>query len=94
LVFYPSLQFIITCLGLPTKALAYPEVQLLNLTIPIIIASTKLTGFHRDPADQIIVATARICGCPLLAADAKIIAYPDVQTLHLVVLHSKENQGF
>lgn len=64
-----------------TAALAYPGVQLINLTIPIIIESTKLTGFHRDPADQIIVATARINGCPLLTADAKILAYPDVQTL-------------
>lgn len=64
-----------------TTALAYPGVQLINLTIPIIIESTKLTGFHRDPADQIIVATAKINGCALLTADAKILAYPDVQTL-------------
>jgi PIN domain nuclease of toxin-antitoxin system len=64
-----------------TAALAYPGVQLLNLTIPIIVESTKLTGFHRDPADQLIVATARIYGCPLLTADAKILAYPDVETL-------------
>jgi PIN domain nuclease of toxin-antitoxin system len=63
------------------QALAYPGVQLLELTIPIIVESTKLTDFHRDPADQIIVASARICGCPLLTADAKILAYPDVQTL-------------
>jgi PIN domain nuclease of toxin-antitoxin system len=62
-------------------ALAYPGVQLVNLTIPIIVESTKLTGFHRDPADQLIVATARIYGCRLLTADAKILAYPDVQTL-------------
>ena len=64
-----------------TAALAYPGVQLLNLTIPIVVESTKLTGFHRDPADQLIVATARIYGCPLLTADSKILAYPDVQTL-------------
>ncbi len=62
-------------------ALAYPGVQLLELTIPIIVESSKLTGFHRDPSDQIIVATARIYGCPLLTCDAKILAYPDVQTL-------------
>ena len=62
-------------------ALAYPGVQLLNLTIPIIVESTKLTGFHRDPADQLIVATAKIYGCPLLTADSKILAYPDVQTM-------------
>ena len=64
-----------------TAALAYPGVQLLNLTIPIIVESTKLTGFHRDPGDQLIVATAKIYGCPLLTADAKILADPDVQTL-------------
>jgi PIN domain nuclease of toxin-antitoxin system len=64
-----------------SAALAYPGVQLLDLTIPIIVESTRLTGFHRDPADQIIVATARIYVCPLLTADAKILAYTDVQTL-------------
>lgn len=62
-------------------ALAYTGVQLLNLTLPIIVEATQLTGFHRDPADQIIVATARIYGCPLLTADAKILNYPGVQTL-------------
>lgn len=41
------------------EALAYPGVQLINLTIPIIVESTQLTGFHRDPADQLIVATAK-----------------------------------
>jgi len=50
-------------------------VQQLELTIPIIIESTKLTGFHRDPADKIIVATAKIHECPVLTADAKILAY-------------------
>lgn len=62
-------------------ALAYPGVQLINFQIPIVIEATQLVGFHRDPADQIIVATARICRCPLLTADAKILNYPDVQTL-------------
>ncbi|QLE57668.1 type II toxin-antitoxin system VapC family toxin [Nostoc sp. TCL26-01] len=64
-----------------TEALAYPGVQLLELTIPIIVESTKLKGFHKDPFDQVIVATARIDGCPLLTADAKILGYPGVQTL-------------
>lgn len=61
--------------------LAYPGVQLLNLTLSIIIASTQLIGFHRDPADQLIVATAKMYNCPLLTADNKILAYPLVQTL-------------
>jgi PIN domain nuclease of toxin-antitoxin system len=62
-------------------AIAYPGIRLLDLTIPIIVESTQLTGFHRDPGDQLIVATARICQIPLLTADAKILAYPDVVTL-------------
>jgi PIN domain nuclease of toxin-antitoxin system len=37
--------------------------------------------FHRDTADQIIVATARIRGCPLLTADKRILGYPHVKTL-------------
>ncbi|BAT54977.1 hypothetical protein NOS3756_39520 [Nostoc sp. NIES-3756] len=62
-------------------ALAYPGVQLLNLSLPIVIDSTQLTGFHSDPFDQLIVATARFYNCPLLTMDAKILNYPDVQTL-------------
>jgi PIN domain nuclease of toxin-antitoxin system len=62
-------------------ALAYPGVQLLNLNLPIIVDSTKLNGFHSDPFDQMIVATARYYNCHLLTADAKILNYPQVQTL-------------
>ena len=31
--------------------------------------------FHRDPADRILVAEARIMGAPLLTSDRKILAY-------------------
>jgi PIN domain nuclease of toxin-antitoxin system len=51
------------------------------IDISIIIKSTQLSDFHKDPADQIIVATSIISGMPLLTADEKIIAYPDVTTL-------------
>ena len=64
-----------------TTALAYPGIQLLDLTIPIIIESTRLTGFHKDPADQPIVATAKNLGVPLLTADQKILNYSGVITL-------------
>ncbi|MCZ8065258.1 MAG: type II toxin-antitoxin system VapC family toxin [Microcystis sp.] len=62
-------------------AIAYPGVQLLPLTLPIIVQSTQLAGFHNDPADQIIVATAKVHNCPLLTVDEKILAYPDLNTL-------------
>jgi PIN domain nuclease of toxin-antitoxin system len=54
-------------------ALTYPGIQLVELTPKIAIESTQLPGeFHRDPADQIIVATARIHDCPLLTANDRI----------------------
>lgn len=62
-------------------AFSHPNLRSIDLTIPIIIKSTQLPGFHKDPADQIIVATSIISGIPLLTADEKIIAYPDVTTL-------------
>jgi PIN domain nuclease of toxin-antitoxin system len=64
------------------QALAYPGVQLLALTPEIVIESTRLPGeFHRDPADQIIVATARVYDCPLVTSDEKILNYPHVATI-------------
>ncbi len=64
------------------KALEYPGIQLIALTPRIAIESTKLPGeFHKDPADQIIVATARKNDIALLTADDKILAYPHVNTL-------------
>jgi PIN domain nuclease of toxin-antitoxin system len=64
------------------QALAYPGIQLLPLTPRIAVESTQLPGsFHRDPADQIIVATARVYDCSLLTADGKILDYPHVKLL-------------
>jgi PIN domain nuclease of toxin-antitoxin system len=64
------------------QALAYPGMQLLHLTPRIAVESAQLPGtFHRDPADQIIVATARVYDCPLLTADDKILRYPHVKLL-------------
>ena len=62
-------------------ALAYPGIQMLELTLPIVIESTRLPGFHKDPADQLIVATARVLDAPLLTADQKILNYNGVTTL-------------
>ncbi len=63
-------------------ALDYPGIRLLELTPQIAVESTKLPGkFHRDPADQIIVATARIWDCPLLTVDEKILNYQYVNLL-------------
>ena len=63
-------------------ALGYPGMYLLELTPEIAIESVYLPGeFHRDPADQIIVATARVYGCPLVTSDGRILNYPHVKTI-------------
>jgi len=62
-------------------ALSYPGVHLFELTPEIAIESTQLPGeFHRDPADQMIVATARVYGCPLVTSDGRLLEYPHVET--------------
>lgn len=61
-------------------ALAYPHVQLLDLTPDIAIESVHLPGtFHKDPADRFLVATARILNIPIVTQDRKILAYPHVR---------------
>ena len=57
-----------------------PPVQVLPLSVEVAVGSTRLPGtFHRDPADQLIVATARLYDCPLLTMDRLIRAYPHVR---------------
>lgn len=57
-----------------------PPVQLLPLSPEVAVGSTQLPApFHRDPADQLIVATARYYDCPLVTLDRLIRAYPHVR---------------
>lgn len=76
------LVFAISVLDWIERALHYPGARLLELSPRIAVESTQLPGtFHRDPADQLIVATARIHNCALLTADVQILGYPHVQLL-------------
>jgi PIN domain nuclease of toxin-antitoxin system len=62
------------------QALARPGLDLVPLSPRIVVESTTLPQpFHRDPADQLLVATARVLGCPIISGDSKIAAYPHVQ---------------
>ncbi|MGE0886760.1 MAG: type II toxin-antitoxin system VapC family toxin [Blastocatellales bacterium] len=62
-------------------ALAEPGLRLLDLTTEIAVEANHLPGqFHRDPADQLIVATARVHNCPLVTMDEAIRNYQHVQT--------------
>jgi PIN domain nuclease of toxin-antitoxin system len=58
------------------QALGYPGVILLPLSPEVAVESTRLPGaFHRDPADQLIVATGRVYGCPVVTLDQRIRVY-------------------
>ena len=62
--------------------LAVPNVALLPLTAQVALDSTRLPGrFHGDPADRMIVATARAENAPLVTADQRIRAYRHVRTI-------------
>ena len=58
------------------NALAAPGVRLQPLTPAIALHSSRLPAdFHGDPADRILVATARIVDAVLVTRDARILAY-------------------
>lgn len=56
--------------------LAMPALRLAALEPAIAVDSVRLPGtLHADPADRIIIATARHLGSPLLTADRAILDY-------------------
>ncbi|MDQ2949292.1 MAG: type II toxin-antitoxin system VapC family toxin [Acidobacteriota bacterium] len=57
-------------------ALKTPGLSLVPLSPEIAVESTQLPGqFHGDPADRIIVASARYMGATLLTRDRGILSY-------------------
>ena len=55
---------------------------ILELNSKIALESCNLPGnFHKDPADRIIVATARVSRSQIITKDQKIIEYPHVATV-------------
>ena len=57
-------------------------VRFLPLDVEIAIKSVDLPGeFHKDPADRMIVATARKLAVPLVTKDEKIHAYEHVKKI-------------
>jgi len=59
-------------------ALTAPGLRLVDLTPEISLESTRLPGSpHGDPADRMIVATARVLGGTLVTCDDQILSYGD-----------------
>lgn len=59
--------------------------QTLELNLPILLESVHLPGNpHKDPADRMIMATARIKQAKMLSYDSKILAYAEQGFLNAV----------
>jgi PIN domain nuclease of toxin-antitoxin system len=55
------------------ELVTHPHLAVLPLSARVCLESTRLgPRFHRDPADQIIAATARVHGLRLVTADRRI----------------------
>lgn len=60
-------------------------VQVLDLSIPILIESCYLPGeLHADPADRLLISTARNTGTHLVTADKKILDYGKLGYLNVI----------
>jgi len=58
------------------QALSKPGIAVTPLTVEIAIESVHLPGeIHGDPADRMLVATARVLGARLVTKDAQLIRY-------------------
>lgn len=67
------------------RALALPGLELAPLDTRTALDCNHLPGdFHADPADRIIVATARRLNATLLTADRKIIEYGKSGYVHIM----------
>jgi PIN domain nuclease of toxin-antitoxin system len=65
-----------------TQIIAEPKIVVIPISANIAIDAFRLPAeFHKDPADRLIVASARVLNCPLMSQDSKISAYSHVQHL-------------
>ena len=60
------------------RLMALPGINEAPITPAIAIDSSQLPGdLHADPADRLIIATARHLGMPIVTGDRKILAYAE-----------------
>lgn len=65
-----------------TRAIRDTGISVIELSPEIAVESCSLPGvFHSDPADRIIVATARVHNMSLVTKDRKILEYPRVRSI-------------
>ena len=75
------ISFSIPTLTWILRSLTELGIYIVELSPEIAVESTQLPDFHQDPADQIIVATSRVLGMPLVTSDKRILDYLTVETI-------------
>ena len=73
--------FSIPTLAWIQRSLKEFDIRLVELTAEIAVESTLLKGIHADPADQIIAATSRVSGMPLVTSDKRLRQVHGVETV-------------
>jgi PIN domain nuclease of toxin-antitoxin system len=80
------------CLDWVYLGLKGQNIELVDLSPEIAIDSTRLPeGFHADPADRILIATARNRNAILVTADRAILEYS--RSKHVRVLDARAREG-
>lgn len=64
------------------KSIAVLGAHEIELSRVIAVEAYRLPGeFHRDPADRVLVATARLFGMTLVSADRQLLRYRHVNSM-------------
>ena len=67
------------------RLLARPALRPLPLSVQAALTSSSLPPpFHEDPADRLLVATARELGVPLVTRDQRILRYAEAGHLRAI----------
>jgi PIN domain nuclease of toxin-antitoxin system len=75
------ISFSIPTLTWIRRSLIECNIKVADLSPEIAVESTVLRGFHKDPADQLITATSRILGMPLVTSDKRILDFSEVDSI-------------
>jgi PIN domain nuclease of toxin-antitoxin system len=71
-----TLQFLPDPAAWFARVMAGPAIRPVPFTAEIAIAASQLPEpLHADPADRLLIATARSMGAPIVTRDARILAY-------------------
>lgn len=76
-----KIAFSIPLLTWIRRSLVEHEIRVADLSPEIAVESTQLQGLHQDPADQILVATSRVLGMPVVTADRRILDFANVDAI-------------